>query len=78
MGTRGADTGRDRLAGNVWVIPRDGMGKGSRLFTAGREWKVGSHLVDGTGWEYTDSWREGIVERIGNRSGTSAGNRLGT
>ena len=40
------------------VFPRDGMGKGFRLFTTGWEWdgKVGSHLVDGTGRDYTISW----------------------
>ena len=58
-----------------WVFPRDGTGKGSRLLTAGWEWdgKVGSHLVDGTGSEYTISWRDGIVERVGNGSGTRSG-----
>ena len=53
-----------------WVCPRDRVGKGSRLLTAGREWdgNVGSPLVHGTGWEYTISWRNRIVERVGNRS----------
>ena len=46
----------DRLARRRWeknkgIFLRDGMGKGSCLFTAGWEWdgKVGSHLVDGMG-----------------------------
>ena len=51
------------------------MEKGSRLLTAGREWdgKAGSHLVDGTGRESTISWRDGIMERVGNRSGNRSG-----
>ena len=52
------------------------MGKCFRLFTAGWEWdgNVGSHLVNGTGRDYTISWRDGIGERIGNIVGKSVGN----
>ena len=58
-GTRGAE--------KFGVFPRDGMGKGSRLLTAGWEWdgKVGSHSVDGTGWEYTISCRDGTGQDHG-------------
>ena len=37
------------------------MGKCFRLLTAGWEWdgKVGSHLVDGTGRDYTICWWDG-------------------
>ena len=58
--TKLSDTGWERFARRkrkmFRVFPRDSMGKGSRLFTAGWEWdgKVGSHVVDGIGrWEAT-------------------------
>ena len=49
---------RFRWRNLFWVFSRDGMGKCFRLLTAGWEWdgKVGSHLVDGTGRDYTISW----------------------
>ena len=40
----------------LWVFPRDGMGRCSRLCSAEWEWdgKVGSHVDDGIGrWEAT-------------------------
>ena len=51
------------------------MGKCSNLLTAGRGWdgKAGSHLIDGTGPDSTISWRDGIMERVGNRSGNLSG-----
>ena len=54
------------------VFPRDGTGKGFGLFTAGRErdGKVGSHLVDRTGRDYTISWWDGT-------DGTGSGNGSG-
>ena len=53
-----------------WVFPSDGMGKGCRLLTAGREWdgKAGSHWVDGTG-------RDGSPRYLG---GTRSWNGSGT
>ena len=61
--------GRPLIA--YWVVPRDGMGKASHLFTAGWELdgKVGSHLDDWTGWEYTISWWDGIGEWVGKSVG---------
>ena len=54
MAARGAvryGTVSSATGGKKRVFPRDGMGKCSRLFTAGWEWdgNVGSHLADGTG-----------------------------
>ena len=50
-----------------WVFPRDGTGKCFRLFTAGWEWdgKVGSHLVDETGRDYTIFWWDGAGRNRG-------------
>ena len=46
------------------------MGKSFRWVTTGREWdgKAGNYLVDGTGRD-TISWPDGIIERVGTRSG---------
>ena len=68
------------------VFPRDGMGKVSRLFTV--RWKldgkVGSHLVDGMGWDYKISWWDGTErktvpgrQQVGSIFGESVGNIVG-
>ena len=51
------------------------MGKGSCSLTGGREWdgKVGIRLTDGTARESTASWRNGIMVRVGSRSGNHSG-----
>lgn len=59
------------------------MGKGSRLPTVEREWDgiAGNHLAEGNGRKSTISWldteRDGIMERVGNRSGKSGGYVVG-
>ena len=61
----------------VGVFPWDDMGKASRLLIAGQEWdgKLGSHLVDGTGWECTISWRDGTGSRNGSETGREIGRK---
>ena len=72
------------------VFPSDGMGKGTRLLTAGREWdgKARSRLVDGTGPESTIYWRDGtgrdhgtgrekVRKSVGNIVGKSLGSIVG-
>ena len=76
--TKLSDTGWERFARRkrkmFRVFPRDSMGKGSRLFTAGWEWdgKVGSHLVDGTGQDGATRFHGGT-----GRDGTGSGNGSG-
>ena len=62
------------------------MGKDSRLLTAGLECdgKAGSHLVDGTGRESTNSWQDGMGrylgtgrEQVGNSIGHIVGKSVG-
>ena len=92
MAARGAvryGTVSSATGGKKRVFPRDGMGKCSRLFTAGWEWdgKVGSHFVEGMEREYTISWdgtgretmprRESVGKCAGNIFGESVGNIVG-